>query len=78
MIKITKGKPLRVSALWHEGLGVVRTKVIFRDYKGQQTAYWMDREVYNSIPLMKDVGVKDFQKFGKVDRALNTDIYSNL
>lgn len=69
-------KQIRFCALWHEGLGVVRTKVLFRDLEGNEFGYWMDRDVYESIPLMEEATPEDYKKFGQVDPALDTDIYS--
>ncbi len=82
----TKNKqPIRHCALWHNGCGVARTKVLFRvgghypkDKNAKEFAYWMDREVYNAISLDEDAIVEDYKKFGRVDEAQNTDIYSNL
>lgn len=71
----------RVAALWHEALGLSRVKVIFRDsnkLEAKEYAYWMDREVYDAIPLGVKANVTDYRKHGKVDEAQNTDIYSNL
>lgn len=72
------GKVIRFSALWHDGVGMVRTKVLFRDKDGKRYGYWMDREVYNAIPLGIPATLDDYRKHGRVDEALNTDIYSNL
>ena len=75
---------IRVCALWHEACGVRRTKVIFRQggrdskREGNEIAYFMDREVYNAIPLMTKATPDDYKQFGKIDEAQNTDIYSNL
>lgn len=75
-------KKIRIAALWHSGLGLARTKVIFkeggRQGNGKEYAYWMDREVYDAIPLMTEATLEDYMKHGKVDEAENTDIYSNL
>lgn len=79
-----KTKQLRVCALWHEACGIVQTKVIFRDggHKSiddaKEIAYWMDREVYDKIPLMTEATPEDYRKFGVLNLAQNTDIYSNL
>ncbi len=70
-------KQIRVAALWYEGMGgVVRTKVIFRDEDGKEYAYWMGRQVYDSIPLGVEATPDDYRKFGIVNEALDTDIYS--
>ena len=69
-------KQIRYCALWHEGLGVVRTKVLFRDSKGVEYGYWMTRETYDAIPLGVEATLEDFKKFGEVVESLDTDIYS--
>lgn len=69
-------KQIRHCALWHEGLGIVRTKVLFKDEKGIEHGYWMDGEVYNAISLGVKATPEDYKKFGRVDEALDTDIYS--
>ena len=77
-------KNIRVSALLHEALGTSRVKVIFREggrdskREDNETAYWMNRDIYNAIPIMQKATLSDYQKLGKVDQAQNTDIYSNL
>lgn len=74
---------IRVAALLHEGLGIERVKVIFRKggrnnpRAGNEIAYFMDSRVYHSIPYMQKAIPDDFRKFGKIDEALNTDIYDN-
>jgi len=70
---------VRVSALWHSGCGVSRTKVIFRDQadESKEFAYWMDRDVYTKIELGVYATPEDYKKFGTLDLAENTDIYSN-
>ncbi len=79
--EILSDKQIRIAALWHEACGVARTKVIFkeggRNGNGKEFAYWMDREVYDAIPLMEVATPEDYKKFGRIDRALNLDIYSN-
>jgi hypothetical protein len=78
-----KNKLIRHCALWHEGCGVARTKVLFREgghnppEGAESVAYWMDREVYNMLPIGEVHTLADYEKLGKVDPALDTDIYSN-
>lgn len=69
-------KQIRFCALWHEGLGVVRTKVLFRDETGQEFGYWMTRETYGMIPLGVEATPEDYKQFGEVVPSLDTDIYS--
>lgn len=71
---------VRFCALWHEGLGKIRTKVLFRDINNKdiEYGYWMDSSVYNAIPLSQEATLSDYMQIGQVDQALNTDIYSNL
>ncbi len=71
---------VRFCALWHEGLGKIRTKVLFRDRndKSIEYGYFMDSSVYDAIPLTQEATLSDYMQIGQVDEALNTDIYSNL
>ena len=68
---------IRVAALWHSGCGVARTKVIFRNEKGEECAYWMNREVYDKIPLGVRATVEDYRKHGELNEAEDLNIYSN-
>lgn len=70
-------KLIRFCALWHDGVGLARTKVLFRDEEGKEYGYWMDRDVYDKIPLGVEASLADYKKHGTVDEALDTDIYSN-
>lgn len=76
--KVEASELVRFCALWHEGCGLARTKVLFRDKAGKEFGYWMDREVYNAIPLVDNTTLADYKKIGQVDEALNLDIYSNI
>jgi len=70
-------KQIRFCALWHEGLGVIRTKVLFRDTAtGQEYGYWMTRDTYDAIPLGQEATPENYQQFGEVVPSLDTDIYS--
>lgn len=69
-------RQIRHCALWHEGLGVIRTKVLFRDATGREYGYWMTRETYDSIPLDQEATPDDYKEFGEVFPSLDTDIYS--
>lgn len=69
---------IRIAALWHSGLGLARTKVIFRDGSGVESAYWMDRDIYDLLPIGEKTTLAQYRRLGKVDEAENTDIYSNL
>jgi hypothetical protein len=70
-------KKIRFCALNHEALGLCRVKVLFKDTEGEESGYWMDKEVYRTIPLATEATLEDYKKLGQVDEALNTDIYSN-
>ncbi len=67
----------RHCALWHSGCGVARTKVLFRSESGKKAGYWMDREVYASIPIKEKATPDDFRKFGELQECENLEIYSN-
>lgn len=72
-------KFIRTSALWHRGCGLSRTKVIFTDEtnRDNQIAYWMDRDVYDAIPLGTKATPDDYRKHGQLDQADNLKIHSN-
>ena len=78
---------IRVAALSHEGLGLSRVKVIFREgghdnQDGSETAYFMDKEVYRQIELGTIATLTDYKKIAKedgstVDEAEDINIYHN-
>ena len=68
---------VRFCAFWHEGLGKIRTKVLFRDDDGVEYGYFMDSNVYQAIPLTQKATLSDYMQLGQVDEALELDIYSN-
>ena len=72
-----KTKLIRFCALWHSGCGIARTKVLFRDEDGQEFGYWMDRDVYDQLPLGETHTLADYEALGQVDEAEDTNIYSN-
>ena len=82
-ITMEKTKLIRHCALTHEGCGVSRVKVLFREggFKPKpdyvQYAYWMNHETYDALPLGEEHSLSDYEAIGKCDPAYNTDIYSN-
>lgn len=76
---------IRVAALGHHALGTYRVKVIFRDritaggdnvWSDDTTAYWMDHNTYDSIPLGAEATVEDYIARGEVIRSEDNNIYS--
>ena len=80
-------KYIRVAALSHEGLGLSRVKVIFREGghdnpDGLEIAYFMDKETYRQIELGKTATLENYKDIAKqdgstVDEAEDTNIYHN-
>lgn len=79
-------KYIRIAALAHEGLGITRVKVIFkedgRNSDGEEAAYFMERNDYREIPLGQEATLADYKAIAAregntVDEALELDIYSN-
>jgi hypothetical protein len=69
------GMFIRCSALSHHMLGLSVVKVIFRNKSREEQAFFMAPETYHAIPLLRAATVSDYEKYGKVTPAVNTDIY---
>jgi hypothetical protein len=66
---------VRCSALWHPTRNsTLNVKVIFRGINNEE-AYWMTDATYKCIPLLANATPSDFENYGTLRKALNTELY---
>lgn len=69
----------RIAALGHWAIGKYAVKVIFkrggRKGNGEEVAYWMSAETYDSMPIDSAAYLEDYQSHGECELANNADIY---
>ena len=65
------GRYLRSSALAH---GDYMVKVYFT-HKDKPVCWWMNRQTYDAIPLLRIATIEDYKEYGKVIEAKTTDLY---
>ncbi len=70
---MNQGKYFRCAALAQGN----RVKVIFRNKKGNEMAFFMSPETYDAIPLNKEATIEDYRKYGLVQKAKTVNIYED-